>query len=222
MSVTVLSLAYGDYWDKWGVRWIENLEEHGSAAGHVILVSDRPLPVPEWVQNVVLGPQHMSVYANVGTLLARTDWVCWHGLDDLFLPGAFNKFDDSGAFFSYPHVQMGIRDGQAKYIGGYETMYTLEHNPMLGGFFHRREALLEIPYRRYGYMDEVQFCEMAYFGYEGRFSDVPRSIWWRHDEAHAMHHHPVFRDSANEFKQRLINGLIQKGVPERDRMSASP
>jgi len=117
---------------------------------------------------------------------------------------------------------MGIRDGQAKYVGDYETMYLLPHNPMLGGFFHSRAALLEVPYRRYGYMDEVQFCEMAWFKYEGRFSEVPRSIWWRHDEAHAMHHNETFRNEANDFKVRLVNDLVQKGVPERDRMSSNP
>ena len=150
--------------------------------------------------------------------LAETDWICWHGLDDLYLDNAFTPFDESGDVYSYPHILGGIREGMAQYVGGYETMYNLQHNPMLGGFFHRRHLILEIPYRRYGYMDEVQFCEMAWFNKRVVFNDVPRSIWYRHDNAHAMWHNQPFLDEANAFKQRLTQGLIEKGVPELDRI----
>ena len=211
-------MAYGNYWDNWGKRWLENLESLSTQPDRIMLLSDDKKDVPSWVENIVLGRRHMSQYANVGAQLAETDWICWHGLDDLYLDNAFTPFDESGDVYSYPHILGGIREGMAQYVGGYETMYNLQHNPMLGGFFHRRHLILEIPYRRYGYMDEVQFCEMAWFNKKVVFNDVPRSIWYRHDNAHAMWHNQPFLDEANAFKQRLTQGLIEKGVPELDRI----
>lgn len=218
MSLCIMSMAYGDYWDIWHKQWIENLEATDPKPDRVLLISDTKKDVPSWVENIAIGSKEMYQYANVGVMLADTEWISWHGLDDMYLPDAFLPFDESGDVYGYPHIMQGLRDGLAQYVGGYETMYDLPHNPMLGGFFHRRLTLLEIPYRRYGYMDEVQFCEMSWFKKKAVFGDKPRSIWYRHDRAHAMWHNDQHRNEANEFKQRLISGAIEKGVPERDRL----
>ncbi|NCX38301.1 MAG: DsbA family oxidoreductase [Actinobacteria bacterium] len=127
MSICVLSMAYGDYWNEWGNRWIENLESLNPQPDRIMLLSDDKKNVPSWVENIVLGRRHMSQYANVGAQIAETDWMCWHGLDDLYLNNAFTPFDESGDVYSYPHVLGGIREGMAQYNGGYETMYNLIH-----------------------------------------------------------------------------------------------
>jgi hypothetical protein len=218
MAICVMSIAYGNYWDNWGKRWLENLESLSTQPDRIMLLSDEKKNVPAWVENIAIGDRHMSQYANVGANLADTEWIVWHGLDDLYLDDAFLPFDESGDVFSYPHILGGIVQGIAQYSGQYETMYNLDWNPMLGGFFHRRSLVLEIPYRKYGYMDEVQFCEMAWFNKKVVFDDKPRSIWYRHDNAHAMWHNEVFRNEANDFKYKLRNGQIEKGVPELDRI----
>ena len=218
MSLCIMTMAYGDYWSEWSKQWLDNLESVDPKPDHVMLLSDEKKNVPNWIENIVLGRRHMSQYANVAAQISEQDWICWHGLDDMFLPDAFLPFDESGDVYAYPHLLGGIREGIAQYVGGYETMYSLPYNPMLGGFFHRRSTVLEIPYRKYGYMDEVQFCEMAWFKKTVVFSEKPRSIWYRHDKAHAMWHNDLFRDEANDFKQKLMAGLIERGVPEKDRL----
>ena len=122
-----MSIAYGNYWDNWGKRWLENLESLSTQPDRIMLLSDEKKNVPAWVENIAIGDRHMSQYANVGANLADTEWIVWHGLDDLYLDDAFLPFDESGDVFSYPHILGGIVQGIAQYSGQYETMYNLIH-----------------------------------------------------------------------------------------------
>ena len=211
-------MAYVSYWDDWGSRWLENLESLSTKPDRIMLLSDEKKDVPSWVENIAIGRRHMSQYVNIGAQLAETEWVCWQGLDDLYLDNAFLPFDESGDVYSYPLLLAGMMQGIFQYSGGYEQMYNLGHNPMLGGFFHRRSLVLEIPYRRYGWLDQIQFIEMSWFGKKVVFSDVPRGIFYRHANAHSIAGNPLFEEEAQQFREKITSGQIEKGVPELDRI----
>lgn len=214
VDIAIVTSAWGDYWDRFGAQWIATIEGVDPQPTQVILVTPTIRPAPSWVQQVLHDDLHMGMMLNAGVTAVEATWVHHHGLDDLLLVGAYEPVHTSADCISFPHLYGGDLNGVAAYSGGYEEMYLLGNNPMLGGFFHRTQLLREMPYRRLGYCDEAHFAEMAWFGKSIAVTAVPRSIWVRHPDAHSYNANHMFQVEVNAFKQRLVHGLVQMGVAE--------
>jgi len=214
LNVTTITSCYNDYWDLFGAQWLNTVAACDPQPVQVILVTDAPRDAPDWVTQIPCDDRHMGMMLNEGVKHVTTEWVHHHGVDDLLIEDAYTDVETDADVIAFPHLLGGTQQGLAQYQGGYETMWQLPHNPMLGGFFHRTRLLQEIPYRRFGWCDEANFCELAWFGKTLHVTDRPRSVWVRHDRAHAMFGNPAYTEEMNGFKGRLAAGLIQKGVPE--------
>lgn len=216
LDVAVVTSCYGDggYWDMFGDQWLGTIAATDPQPTQVILVTDTPRPVPSWVTQVPCTDRHMGMMLNEGVKHVTATWVHHHGIDDLLMIDAYTDIDTDADVINYPHVYGGMMSGLAQYRGGFEEMWRLPNNPMLGGFFHRTQVLRDIPYRRFGWCDEAHFCEMAYFGKQLHVTDRPRSVWVRHPAAHSINGNQAFQDEVNAFKARLEAGLVRMGEPE--------
>jgi hypothetical protein len=104
--------------------------------------------------------------------------------------------------------------GLFAYTGGFESICTLSHNPMVGDAFHRRALLEEMPLRRIGYADWAHYCEMSHFGRTFDHGGPPRAAKVRHPGAFSLVNDPDCQRELDAFKARLNAGLISEGVPE--------
>lgn len=211
-DITVIATCYGDYWDLFGEQWQASIARLNPAPAEIILVSDVPRPVPDDVRNIVIGPAHMADYWNVGAMAATTEWVSLSGFDDVWLPDAMEPFQTEADVYGFPVVMTGLMAGRFAYAGGYESILEVAHNPMLGDFFYRRALLEEIPLRRIGYMDWAHFAEMRYFGRTFDAGGPPRAYKTRHPQAFSLVNDPTCQREIDDFKARLVAGLIEKGV----------
>lgn len=216
LDIAIVTSCYGDggYWDLFGDQWLSTVAACDPQPSQVILVTDTPWHVPSWVTQVPFHDRHMGMMLNEGVRHVTAEWVHHHGIDDLLMVDSYADIDTTADVISYPHIYGGMMSGIAQYRGGFETMWQVPNNPMLGGFFHRTQVLRDIPYRRYGWCDEAHFCEMAYFGKTLHVTERPRSVWVRHPAAHSINGNQAYQDDVNGFKARLAAGLIEMGVSE--------
>lgn len=214
LNIATVTSCYNDYWDLFGAQWLATVAACDPQPVQVILVTDAPRDAPDWVTQISCEDRHMGMMLNEGVKHVTTEWVHHHGIDDLLAEDAYTDVETAADVISFPHLYGGGMSGLAQYQGGFETMWQMRNNPMLGGFFHRTQVLRDIPYRRYGWCDEAHFCEMSYFHKSLHVTDRPRSIWIRHPRAHSISSNAAYQDEVNAFKGRLAAGLIQMGVPE--------
>lgn len=211
-DITVIATCYGTYWDTFHEQWEASIAALDPAPARIILVSDVPRQVPAGVDNIVIGPAHMTDYWMVGAMAASTEWVSLSGFDDVWLPDAMTPFDTDADVYGFPVIMTGLGSGVFAYSGGYEDILRVQHNPMLGDFFYRRSLLEDIPMRRVGYMDWVHFAEMRYFGRTFDAGGPPRAYKTRHPQAISLVHNPAFQWEVDDFKARLLAGQIEMGV----------
>jgi hypothetical protein len=211
-NLTILSVVWGDYFERFGEEWVGTLE--GAGCDQVVLVSDKRVSVPSFVKLIVKDFENPADFYHAGHRAVETEWLTTFGLDDLLLPGATLSVDSNADVYGWPSEFRGLKSGLAAYEGGYENIMDLSYNPMLGNWAYRNELWQEIPFRDYLYLDEVHFCELSYFGKTVEYSSVPRTTWLRHDDAVSMHPNEEATEQVRRFKAKLRAGQIQKGVPE--------
>ena len=209
-DITVVSVCYGDYWDKFSDAWIEAISMLDPAPAEVILVSDVPRDIAG-VRNLVMQQDHMADYFNAAAMAAGTEWVLAMGFDDLLMPEAMSSFATDADAYGYPMMMTGAMQGFFGYSGGFESILDVSHNPMLGGCIHRRRLLEEIPWRRFGWFDWAHFAEMRYFDRTFDSGEMPRAFMVRHDRAHSLRGDSSYQHEMDHFKAQLRSGLIEIG-----------
>jgi hypothetical protein len=212
MNITVLSVVHGDWFERFGARFIETLEH--AACDNAVLVSDKKVSVPGFVNLIVKPFERHCDFLNTANDALETEWGMWLGFDDLLLPGALTKIKSDADIYGWPHKMGGIRSGFSTYTGNFEQTHIVSHNPMAGGFAYRKEFLSEFPFRDYIYLDWIQFAEASYFGATFEPSPVPRTMWMRYEDSLSVRPHQEAEAQVRAFKDKLNAGLIKKGVPE--------
>lgn len=212
MNVTVLSAVHGDWWERFGLGFLETLEQANCQSA--ILVSDKKVPVPSFVNLIVQSFERHCDFLNTANVALETAWGMWLGFDDKLLPDALNAIESDADIYGWPHEMGGIRSGYSSYMGNYEMTHVLDYNPMAGGFAYRREFLADFPFRDYIYLDWVQFAEASYFGAKFEPSSLPRTIWMRYEDSLSVRPHREAEAQVRAFKEKLNAGLIKKGIPE--------
>ena len=214
-NISILTVTYGDYWSRYGESWLETVAEADPQPAKVVLVSDVPVDVPQWVTLIVAGEGlYVSDYVNIGVGEIDSEWLFSFGVDDLLLPGALESLTVDTDAYVWPLFYGGNMKGQIDYLGGYDECYLLRYNTMRVYAMHRTSLMREIPYRRIHYHDDAHWAEMAYFGKTVTFSDTPRAVWVRHDDALSFTNNPDWQREVNDFKDRLAAGLVIAGLPE--------
>lgn len=208
--------VWGDlYWPRFGARWLASIERADPKPDAVIVASDRWLDVPEWV-NLIVSDEPGFMLWNRLAMSCDSTWICITGVDDEFVIDAFGDLDAEEDAIAFGCQQVGEASSIALPAGGdaYSVMWQLSNNPMNGGQFFRASALREVPFRDYVYADEVLWSEWSYFGKTVKFENRVRQIWHRWSGANSWPANHAAERDAQEFKRKLREGLIQKGMPE--------
>lgn len=164
-DVTTVTVAFGDYWGRFGDQYLTMAEALDPAPARMIVVTDVPREGSGRVDTVCAGEGlHIADYWNYGNSLVDTEWVWGHGFDDLMYPSAFDGFDSDADCHGFAQMQTGDFTGVVKYEGGFEGMHLERGNPMYGAYFHRTTLMWEMPYRPLNLIDWAHFSEMSYFG----------------------------------------------------------
>ena len=215
-EATAACIVFGDsYWSRFGARWLASVERADPQPDHVMICSDREIPVPPWVELIVSNEPGFRM-TNKLAKLCRTTWLCWIGVDDEYVGDSFSDLTGDTDAIAFGSQQQGEATWIAWPSGhdAYSVTWQLPNNPMNGGQFFRAKSLVEIPFRDYIYSDEVLWSEWSYFGKTVKFENRVRQIWHRWTGANSWPANRAGEQQAQDFKRRLREGLIGKGVPE--------
>jgi hypothetical protein len=217
-DATAACISFGDtYWPRFGLRWLASVERADPQPDAVIICSDREIDIPTWldVQLIISDKVGIHMWDDIAKM-CRTTWIAGIGLDDEYVVDAFEGLTGDYDAIAFGCQQQGEATSIAWPAGqdAYSLTWQSPNNPMNGGQFFRASSLLEIPLRDYIYADEVLWAEWSYFGKTIKFENRVRQIWHRWSGANSWPANRAGEQQAQDFKRRLREGLIQKGVPE--------
>jgi len=173
MSIAVCVTVWGDFWDRFGGQFIEQMEKLNTEPDEVIVSSPVALNLPKHWHEIVQ-PHHKWNSWNDTMFAANSDWVMPVGMDDIWFPDALDGLtdvDDDVKIISNPWMQ----DGQVWTATeeAFNQILHVSHNPMLGGTLIRRSVLWSIPYRKVVWNDWIQWMEIKKLGYKVAFRGNP-------------------------------------------------
>ena len=173
MSIAVCVTVWGDFWDRFGVQFIEQMSKLNTQPDEVIVSSPKPLNLPKHWHEIVQ-PHHKWSNWNDTMFAAWSDWVMPVGMDDIWYPDALDGLTDVADdvnIITYPWTQDGTINGPTQ--EGFDQILHVSHNPMLGGSLIRRSVLWSIPYRQVVWNDWIQWMEIKKLGYKVAFKPRP-------------------------------------------------
>lgn len=217
MTIAAGAIHFGDfYWRRFGGRWLESVERADPQPSQVVLVSDRFVDVPSWVELVIVPERSNFLLINDLADYCESDWWVMSGLDDEYTQDAFAPIESDADAVFFPCQQRGEANSVAQWSGpdAFRSTWQLPNNPQNGGVAYRVSSLREVPVRDYIYADEVQWSEWSYFGLTADFDPRIRLIWHRWHGSTSWPANRAGEQQAQDFKRRLREGLIEKGVPE--------
>ena len=92
-TITLYTCAWGNYWEKYGGKWIEQVKNLNTQPDEVFIVSDKPLnncPYKVYICEVK-EPSTISHFRKKAIDLTTTTWCTFSDLDDKMFP---NYLDD--------------------------------------------------------------------------------------------------------------------------------
>ena len=187
MSIAVCVTVWGDFWDRFGVQFIEQMSKLNTEPDEVIVSSPKPLNLPkDWHE--IIQPHHKWSNWNDTMFAAWSDWVMPVGMDDIWYPDALDGLTDVADdvnIICNPWMQ----DGQlwAASEEGFNQILNISNNPMLGGILIRRSVLWSIPYRQVVWNDWIQWMEIKKLGYKVAFRGNPCGEHIRRPDSYSMH-----------------------------------
>ena len=173
MSIAVCVTVWGDFWDRFGVQFIEQMSKLNTQPDEVIVSSPKPLNLPKHWHEIVQ-PHHKWSNWNDTMFAAWSDWVMPTGMDDIWYPDALDGLTDVADdvnIITYPWTQDGTINGPTQ--EGFDQILHVSHNPMVGGYLIRRSVLWSIPFRQVVWNDWIQWMEIKKLGYKVAFKPRP-------------------------------------------------
>jgi hypothetical protein len=215
-SITCGILNWGTaYWERFSKTMLESLAACDPQPDRIIIATDRPLDgLPDNVEQIDSNRRFLGL--NLIAAHTDTTWLFNLGLDDTLPRDAFNRIEGDEDCIGYACRQIGETNTIARppHPDTYRVAWSFDHNPMNGGYIWRCSSLIEVPFRDYIYADEVLFAEWSYFGMTYKQTDQIRHIWNRWRGSNSWPANRAGEQQAREFKHRLREGKILKGIAE--------
>ncbi len=173
MSIAVCVVVWGDFWDRFGGQFVEQMEKLNTEPDEVIVSSPMPLNLPKHWHEIVQ-PHHKWSNWNDTMFAANSDWVMPVGMDDIWFPDALDGLtdvDDDVQIICNPWIENGQLWSANQ--ESFDQILHVSHNPMRGGTLIRRSVLWSIPYRQVVWNDWIQWMEIKKLGYKVAFRGNP-------------------------------------------------
>jgi hypothetical protein len=212
MSIAVCVTVWGDFWDRFGEQFIEQMEKLNTEPDEVIVSSPVPLNLPKrWVE--IVQPDKKWDSWNDTMFTARSEWVMPVGMDDIWYPDALDGLtdvNDDVKIISNPWMQ----DGQlwAASEEGFNQILHVSHNPMVGGYLIRRSVLWSIPFRQVVWNDWIQWMEIKKLGYKVAFRGNPCGDHVRRPDSYSIRPDPNGELQCEQMRAILREHEVVPGV----------
>lgn len=184
-DVAIVTTAWGDYWDRFGDRWMQSVLALEDTPGEVIIASDRLLDVPDgWRVVTAVEPHFLDAwYWAIHRAHSPLIFMC--GLDDEVTPNAMTDLPEVwdvvyGPQMAGDKIHGPNREGWERILEETEDWF-----PCTGWNLIRRDIYLKYPQRRVVWADWIMAMEFKYHGVDVRFDDTIRQRYNLHDGQHS-------------------------------------
>jgi glycosyltransferase involved in cell wall biosynthesis len=173
---TIITICWGDYWERYGKRWSEAALAITSKP-EIIVVSDKPIDTPFKV--VYNDSKHAGLARNAGIQVATGDYVSCSDIDDIPYPCYFDGVDGKHDIIGFTLDIEGwgrMKPNPYMWIKALELNAT---NPLIVSSAVKRELLLKHPYRNVGWEDWALWLDLRKAGATVKFDMTPRYFYSR-------------------------------------------
>jgi hypothetical protein len=210
-TVSLVSTASQEYWDKWGKQWLAVVTAFDPQPNEILLVSDVKAELPENIRQIPAVEPFIWESFNHGMREATSDYVGFLGLDDVMPADAFQDLVLEGDVLvsSYIDSKKDIHTPtKERWINCLnDNWFTLDGYRIV----HRDIAHL-IPHRPIPWADWVASLEYYQHCLDVRFEDRVRYFYNLHDGQQSI---PANYEQAVQqialVKQMIWDGGIKPG-----------
>lgn len=206
-NLTLFSASWGtEYWSKYGYDWYQSVENLDPQPAHVIVATDRKLPLGSGYQQIdVREPYHWEAF-NAAVEAAETEWVAGLAIDDRLPPDAFVDIDMSGdveASFSVDSEGRVYKPDNHKW----SRIMGAEWYPLSGYQIVKRDVWMRHPLRPVVWADWIQALEWRAAEIQVKFTERVRHYYTCHPGQHSRVHN--MREALDRIE--LVKDMIRAG-----------
>jgi len=212
MSIALCVVVWGDFWDRFGGQFIEQIAKLNTQPDEVIISSPERLSLPKGWLNIV--EPHVKFDSwNSSMFAAESEWVMPIGMDDIWyadgLDGLTDVADDVDVICN-PWMQ-NRRMWAADPIG-FENILHQSHNPMLGSFLIRKRLFPNVPFRQVVWNDWIWWMEVRKLGYKVEFRGNPCGDHIRREDSYSIRGDPNGELQCEQMRAILREHSVVPGV----------
>jgi len=212
MSIAICVVVWGNYWERFGAQFIEQMENLNTEPDEIIVSSPVPLKLPKhWVE--ILEPHKKWDSWNSTISSARSEWICPAGMDDIWFPDGLDGLTDVPDDVNVINAAW-MENGRlwgADPIG-FQNILHSSHNPMFGMTLWRKSISDKIPYRQVVWNDWIQWMEIRKLGYKVEFKTKPMGDHIRHPDAYSIRGDPNGELQCEQMRAILRQHSVVPGV----------
>ena len=212
MSIALCVVVWGDFWDRFGGQFIEQIAKLNTQPDEVIISSPERLSLPKGWLNIV--EPHVKFDSwNSSMFAAESEWVMPIGMDDIWyadgLDGLTDVADDVDVICN-PWMQN--REVWAADPIGFENILHQSHNPMFGSFLIRKRLFPNVPFRRTVWNDWIWWMEVRKLGYKVEFRGNPCGDHIRREDSYSIRGDPNGELQCEQMRAILREHSVVPGV----------
>ncbi len=211
-NLTLVGVSWGtEYFSKYKERWVASVLALDPAPAHIVIATDRELPLPPHFRQVPIEqPYHWEAF-NCAVRAAETEWVCGLMLDDTMPSDGLVDIDMSGDVESSiaidSHGSTMKPDPQRWRDAMDQPWY-----PLSGFQVIKRDVFLRFPYRPVEWADWIQALEWLAAGVDVRFSNRVRQHYTLHAGQHSRpKNFKLALERIQIVKQMIREGGVKPG-----------
>jgi hypothetical protein len=212
MGIAICVVVWGNYWERFGAQFIEQMENLNTEPDEIIVSSPVPLKLPKhWVE--ILEPHKKWDSWNSTISSARSEWICPAGMDDIWFPDGLDGLTDVPDDVNVINAAW-MENGRlwgADPIG-FQNILHSSHNPMFGMTLWRKSISDKIPYRQVVWNDWIQWMEIRKLGYKVEFKTKPMGDHIRHPDAYSIRGDPNGELQCEQMRAILRQHSVVPGV----------
>lgn len=186
---TLYTCAWGEYWKRFGQKWLKEVELLNTKPNQIFVVSDKELP--DCPYNVIIAdpnsaPHPLNLFRQVALDNTICDWYCPSDIDDTMLPNYLDNLKDeydahtiwmTNSENSKKRIERWKKNSEQLWENMLNNSYNDINNPFPGRSFVKTELAKKVGYSKYGYEDYVFWLRFRlldptpkiYFDNEERF-----------------------------------------------------
>jgi glycosyltransferase involved in cell wall biosynthesis len=174
-TVTIITAAWGNYWEKHGNQFTENISKLDPYPSEVIVVSDRPIDTNFRV--IIESDLHLGMFRNAGIKNSTSDWIVLADLDDTQYVNYIDELDYNYDIISFSLIKPDgkISKGSAK---KWKNLFDISaRNAVVGTSAVKKELISKILYRKVGWEDWVLWLDCKRAGATVKFDNTIRGLY---------------------------------------------